>query len=404
MLIIRLAYRNLFRNARRTLLTILLISLSLTAMMLTDAFIRGSIVLMTETVTKTFGGEAQIHRAGFLETFDSDLVLTGAARLVEDVRQIDTIAAAAPRIVSGGMVSSPYNVTSAQIVGIEADAERQVSRVSTLIVEGSYLSGSEGEILIGRELANQLEVTLGDRIVITVAEVHSGELAQALYRLSGVFEFGVAEMDEAMVFINLTDARRLLQLHDGAHQVVIQFSHPDLATDLDHPLYALGDDTMEVVNWLDSNPEIASMLSMTSYSSAIIGMILFLLASLGVINSMFMSIFERIYELGVMKAVGTRPFGVMSLVAWEAVLIAAASATAGVGLGLVLGYGFSIYGIPIGEFEVAGISMDRIYTVLDSSQFVDFPIYVIILTFLASLYPAHFASRIVPALAIKKTL
>jgi len=143
---------------------------------------------------------------------------------------------------------------------------------------------------------------------------------------------------------------------------------------------------------------------MTDYSSAIVATILFFLASLGVINSMFMSIFERIYEIGVIKAVGTKPWQIMALVVSEAALIALISCAMGITLGAALGYWFSIDGIPMGEMEVSGINISKIKTVMLPQHFINFPIFVIVLTVVAALYPARFAARIIPAHALKRTL
>jgi ABC-type antimicrobial peptide transport system permease subunit len=147
------------------------------------------------------------------------------------------------------------------------------------------------------------------------------------------------------------------------------------------------------------------MIEMTNYSTVIVGMILFLLASLGVINSMFMSIYERIYEFGVIKAIGSRPSQIMQLVLCEALLLAIISCF----LGIVFGYGLSSYfaenGIPMGRMEVSGVVLDgNIYTQISLKQFINYPIYVILLTLAAALYPAGFAAKIVPSVALQRSL
>lgn len=404
MLTLRLAFRNLFRNARRTVLTVMLIGFSLAAMILADGAIIGMTRMMVDSVTETIQGDMQLHRPGYLESYEPDLVLEDASILLERVESNAAVSAAAPRVITGGMVSSPYNVAGAQMFGVEPDRERHVSRVQEAVIDGHYLTGERGEILVGSELAALLEVELGDRLVVTLAEARSGELAQALFRVSGILEFGMRELDATIVFVNIEQARAVLGFTDEAHQIVVQLHDRDRANAPDAPLGELASDEIEVASWLEANPDIASMIAMTEYSSGIVGLILFFLASLGVINSMFMSIFERIYEIGVIKAVGTKPWQIVLLVQGEAGLIAIISCVVGLALGLTLGYWFSIEGIPMGELEVSGINASTIKTVVLQRHYVEFPLYVVALTLIAALYPARFASRIIPAHALKRSL
>ena len=162
---------------------------------------------------------------------------------------------------------------------------------------------------------------------------------------------------------------------------------------------------IEALGWLDLQPAIGAMIEMSSFSTMIVGLVLFLLTSLGVINSMFMSIYERIYEFGVSKAIGTTPFQIIQLVMFEALLLALISCVLGMVLAYLTGSYFSDHGIPMGKMEVSGIVVDgNMYTRLAVYQFINFPIYVTLLTLAAALYPALFASRIVPTQALQRAL
>lgn len=406
MLTLKLAWRNLFRNTRRTLLTALLIGLSLAAMMITDGVILGMSAVLTTSMTDTLNGEAQIQRRGFSESLDVDLVLSDSAAIEAALTQDPAIAAFAPRAMTGGMISSTYNVSSGLIFGVDAIRERKVSKIEAALVEGDYLSGNPGEILIGKSLADLLEIGLGDRVVLTMSESGTAELVQALFRVTGVFEFGLRELDESSVFVNLPKARELLGLGTGSHQIILRFRDPAQATNPSLAVYRnYNTAEIEAINWMEANPSISSMLEMTGFSSFLVGAILFLLASLGVINSMFMSIYERIYEIGVIKAIGTRPGEILRLVLVEAGLIAVMSCLLGILVGGFGNWWFSIHGIPLGEMEISGISFaNSIRAELRWSQFIDFPLYVVLLTLVAALYPARFASRIVPSDALHRSL
>ena len=406
MLTFRLAVRNLFRNTRRTVLTMLMIGFSVSALILVDAITQGMLRSLTDTFTKTLTGEAQVLRAGYSESFDVDLYISNVSDVEALLSRDAAIAATSPRVVTGGMIASSYNVISGMTHGIDPLKETDVSRLDEALVAGEFLSGSPLEILIGTGMQEILEVDLGDRIVVTTAAADTGELTQALFRVSGIFQFGIRGMDDSFAFINIADARSMLGMNDAAHQIIVQFRDPDtanlplkLATDLSDW------EQTEIYSWMTLNREIASMLEMSSIGTVILGSILFLLVSFGVVNSMFMSVYERIYEIGVIKAVGTRPLEIIRLILTEAFVIGFASCLFGGLLASLVGFATADSGIPLGQYEVSGVALDEaILPVLTPSQFVTYPIYTTLLTMLAAVYPAGYASRIAPSEALRKSL
>ena len=194
---------------------------------------------------------------------------------------------------------------------------------------------------------------------------------------------------------------------DGhVHQIAVQFVDPEDAKNKALPtLTRLNQGNVEALGWLDLQPSIGGMIEMSSYASAIVGAVLFILTSLGVINSMFMSIYERIYEFGVAKAIGTTPRQIIALVLFEAFFLALMACAFGVLLGYLASSYFESNGIPMGRMEMSGVLLDgNMHTEVRAYQFVAFPIYVTLLTVAAAIYPAVFASRIVPSQALQRAL
>ena len=405
MLLLKLAWRNLFRNVRRTLLTVMLVGFSLVALILTDGIMIGIQESMVGTITQTLAGEAQIHRRGFLDDMDEALFIADPEPIIELVEANEAIAAYAPRVLSAGMISSSYNIAGGLVYGVDADREISVSKIKQAIIEGEYLSGSPRQILLGMPMAELLEVSLGDRIVVTVSEVETGEIGQELFRLSGILEFGVPEIDEGLVFINLGVAQRVIGLDEGVHEIAVRFKNPKDAKNRNHAFYSeVNDDDIEALSWLDLSSAISSFIEIADYGTLIIGIVLFLLAALGLINSLFMSIYERIYEFGVAKAIGTTPRGIVGLVMLESFLIALVSCAIGSILGYYVNSWFEANGIPMGTFEVEGVVLQGVYTKVVIEQFITLPFYVVLLVLVAAIYPAMFASRIVPATALQRSL
>ncbi len=407
MLTFKLAIRNLFRNTRRTILTAILISFSLMALIMADGLILGMKDLLVSSLTKNLVGEAQLHRKGFRDNLDVDLYFTGTDDLVADLRGRPEVTEVASRVLSGGMVSSSYNVATGMVFGIDAEAEARIGNIKKAIIEGQYLTGERGEIMLGRPMAELLEVSLGDRIVITLSEADGGDLSQALFRVSGIYYFGLREIDHNTVFINADQARQAVGISaDASHELVMVFEDSSVSREKTSTVFDdFNNEQLELKSWMELNEDIATMLELFGLSTLIIGSILFLLASLGVINSMFMSIYERLYEFGVAKAIGTTPWQLAQLILCEALLLGIGSCL----FGAVIGYGLisytTLHGLPLGEFEMSGIALSgNIATQMQLSQFTELPFYIILLTLVAALYPARFASKIVPTEALSRSL
>ena len=407
MLTFKLAIRNLFRNTRRTILSAILISFSLMALIMADGLMLGMKDLLVSSLTKNLVGEAQLHRKGFRDNFDVDLYFTGTDDLVADLRGRPEVTEVASRVLSGGMVSSSYNVATGMVFGIDAEAEARIGNIKKAIIEGQYLTGERGEIMLGRPMAELLEVSLGDRIVITLSEADGGDLSQALFRVSGIYYFGLREIDHNTVFINADQARQAVGISaDASHELVMVFEDSSVSREKTSTVFDdFNNEQLELKSWMELNEDIATMLELSGLSTLIIGSILFLLASLGVINSMFMSIYERLYEFGVARAIGTTPWQLAQLILCEALLLGIGSCL----FGGVIGYGLisytTLHGLPLGEFEMSGIALSgNIATQMQLSQFTELPFYIILLTLVAALYPARFASKIVPTEALSRSL
>ena len=261
--------------------------------------------------------------------------------------------------------------------------------------------------MLGRPMAELLEVSLGDRIVITLSEADGGDLSQALFRVSGIYYFGLREIDHNTVFINADQARQAVGISaDASHELVMVFEDSSVSREKTSTVFDdFNNEQLELKSWMELNEDIAIMLELFGLSTLIIGSILFLLASLGVINSMFMSIYERLYEFGVARAIGTTPWQLAQLILCEALLLGIGSCL----FGGVIGYGLisytTLHGLPLGEFEMSGIALSgNIATQMQLSQFTDLPFYIILLTLVAALYPARFASKIVPTEALSRSL
>jgi ABC-type lipoprotein release transport system permease subunit len=407
LLSIKLAWRNVLRNKRRTLLAGLAVGIGLAALIFSDALMIGMGHNMIASATSSFLGEGQVHRRGFRATGDVHLWINGIDEVVAALENDSVVTHFAERVVTAGMIASASNATAISLVGIDPAAEPDLSQVDEAIEAGEYLTGEgDREILIGSDLADLLDVGLGDRLVVTAARAGTGDLGQQMFRVSGVFRFQVRELDRQMAFVPIDVAREMLSLGRNAHEIAVRFVSTDIGRNEHHPFFSrYSQDGNEAVGWTELLPQLEKALELSRFSTWLVGVLLFGVVSLGIVNALFMSLYERMFEFGVMRAIGTHPAGMARLIVLEAASLAVISCGIGGLLGLAVVALTGVVGIDYTGIEFAGVTFRRLlYPVLRTEQFTLYPLSVFLFTLVVSLYPALFAARLKPAEAMRRSL
>ena len=406
MIYLKLAWRNLFRNKRRTFLSALAIGVGIAALIFVDALLIGWKENMVRTATATFMGQGQVHHTGFRDTLEVDKTIAHPGTKVTKLKSNPDIQWVTRRTQTFGMIASPGNVQSIIIYGIDPVTEKKLSKLDEAIIEGKFLEQNNGnnKILIGKKLAEILGVDLGDKVILTVAQAKTGQTAQEMFRIGGVFEFKVRQMDRSIAFIDLQRSQTLLGIKDNVHEIAFTFKNHEISTHPEHPVWTLLDDpNVEVLSWLALMPELKAMLKWLNVSMLIMSIILFGIVAAGIVNTLFMSLYERMFEFGVLRAVGTRPGNLALLIVLEAGALAVISAVAGSVMGGILIQIFSRLGLDYSDTEFVNVAIiDRIYPVMEPYQFIVYPLALILFTMVIGLYPAIHAARMTPAKAMKK--
>jgi ABC-type lipoprotein release transport system permease subunit len=404
---IKLAWRNVFRNKRRTIIASIAIGIGLASLIFSAALMEGMVNNMIQSATSSFLGEAQIHGSDFRETQEVEKTVQQLDQVVAELNRDTLVDKFTLRTLSMGMISSPANVNAVMFMGVEPETEKYLSKMDNAIDQGDFFSGNNPrDIIIGSNLAETLEVSLGDRVVVTVAQAKTGDLSQEMFRISGIYHFDIKEMDTGMAFVRLSVAQRMLGIGSGVHQIAIKFKDTQTALRADSPFWEkysrFGN---EAVPWTTVLPQMKAVLSMTDISLLFMALILGAVVIFGIINTLFMSLYERMFEFAVMRAVGTRPGGLRKLIILEAGALAVISIILGVILGMILTAILSHTGIDYRGIEFAGATFhELIYPVVSLEHYIIFPIGVFIFTIIVGLYPAWVAGRLRIADALRKSL
>ena len=406
LILTKLAWKNILRNKRRTIIASTAMGIGLAALIFVDAFWMGMEENMIKTATASFLGDAQIHREGFRDEGEVSLTIQALDELTADLAEEAIVERFTQRTLASGMITSPASVSAINLVGVYPPTERFLSKVDDAITEGVYFEGdSSRDMVIGTKLAEVLEIGLGHRVVVTVAQAESGELAQEMFRISGIYHFADEEMNKGMVFIRIDKAQQMLAIGDGVHEIALKFTSVTHAQDSELPFWsAYSRHGNEALSWTEILPQLEAILKMSQTSKYIMGIVLFGVVVFGIVNTLFMSLYERMFEFGVLRAVGTRPLRMAQVVLFEAGALAIVS----IGLGAVLGYLVTVIfvhrGIDYTGIEMMGVTMQEfLHPVMAVRQYILYPIWVFVFTIIAGLYPARYVAKMTPVDAMRRS-
>lgn len=404
---IKLAWRNIFRNKRRTIIAGIAIGIGLGAMIFSDALMIGMKDNMIKSATQSFLGEGQIHHKEFRLTQEVEKTINNLDQVVANLKKEEVIERFTLRSTSFGMITSPANVSSVLFIGVIPGTEKHLSQIDDVIKEGHFFEGeNERDIIIGSKLAELLEVTPGDRVVITVSQAESGDLSQDMFRISGIYHYNIKEMDSGFAFVRLPKAQQMLGIGKEVHEIALKFKDIKFATQKDSLFWSkYSENDNEAVSWTTLLPQLKAILGMFWISLLFLAVILFGIVAFGIVNTIFMSLYERMFEFGVIRAVGTRPSKVRRLVIFEAGALSLLSIAMGSLLGFIATFIVTKTGIDYRGIEMAGTTFyEMLYPVIHIQQYILYPAAVFVFTLIIGLYPAISASKMSISGALRKSL
>jgi ABC-type lipoprotein release transport system permease subunit len=404
-MLLKLAWRNLWRNRTRTWLSALVIAIGLVAMIFMDTMMVGMNTNMVKNATDSLMGHAQMHALGFRDEQDVKLTINDLDQALLQLEKHPDLKARSLRIVTQSMLTSSGGGEPVLSLGVDPEEEQLLSKFDEAIIEGEYLDSVSGQkLILGWKLAEKLELGLGDRLVLTAADAESGEMVQELFRLSGIFKTGEEKMDASMVLVARKTLQSMLKLEGRIHQIALRYSK---LTQDGTPVNTLKkpDDSSknELLLWTELMPSLYMISQMTDLSMAIMGTILFLIIALGITNTLLMGLYERMFEFGVIKSIGTTPWQAARIMLFEAVCLGFVSIIVGLILALFVTTLFANYGIDYTGIEFSGVTFqEKIYPSYKWSRLVLYPFMSLGFTLLASLYPAFKLWKMLPVEALRK--
>ncbi len=396
-----LAWRNLWRNARRTVITLIVVSVGLWSVLIFNAFLNAWSESGKQTTLSVLIGEAQIHAPGYMDDPNIELLMPPPDPALRAALDDPAISHWASRLIVPGVVQSEYKTLPVSILGVDPKDEMIVSSLPAQVVEGRYLaSQTDAGVVLGESLAERLETGLGRRVML-MSQNTSGALSEQSFDVVGIFDSDKGTED-FYAFTGRKAAQDFLGLKDEIAEIVLRIPDEKLLDQTVATVQKAAPD-LEVKSWHSLSLMLAaSDTFMKSFVFVWLGVV-FSIMAIGIVNTQLMAVFERTHEIGLLRALGMKPRQVLWMITLESAFM--------VGLGVLLGLAlgalsiFATYdGIDLSAFS-EGMEMiqaaDILYPDYDLKGFAIFAGIIWILGILVAIWPARRAARLSPVEAMR---
>lgn len=397
-----LAWRNLWRNHRRTLIMLSAITVGVWAMIFMTALMRGMVDDMLLNGIRNLPGEVQIHHPQYRDDPSINNSIDPPDEKLRQALQIPEVKAWTMRVRVPAVISSERGSRGVTLLGVDPVTEVQLGFDLDSIIEGRFLKGSnDSGLVIGAKLAERLETRLGKRVVI-MSQDPENNIADRGFRVIGIYKAKMASLEEINVYAGLETVQRLLKLENRISEIAITGNnYRNLAGWYPQIKKAAGEN-LQTLPWYEADTYLGSMLAMMDGFVLVWIIVIFLALSFGLVNTLVMAVFERIREIGLMLALGMRPGMILYQILLESFLLL----TIGLLLGNILAVstiiplqdGIDISGVAQG-MEMMGTS-SVLYPALKLNDVVLANVIVIVLGLLTSILPAWHAASLDPIEAL----
>jgi ABC-type lipoprotein release transport system permease subunit len=415
--LLRLAWRNLWRNSRRTLIAMAAIGFGYAMLLFVACLMAGLRQQMVESGTDLVLSDAEVHAPSYYPDRPIHQTLGGrdgtdVSALVAAIAADPRVEAASPRVYGYGLVSATHQSAGAQLLGVVPDQEQKITVLQSRMVKGSYLTGRIAKgVVMGDKLATTIGVEVGSEIVV-LTPATDGSTGNDLYTVVGMFHTGLDAMDRDLVLMPLASLQDLLRLSPGRiHEVGIKLHDSDItaATKTAAALAVQLSKSfpVRVRAWPELAPELADYVQFNRRVTFILFLIFFLLAVMGIVNTMLMAIVSRTRELGMLLAVGMRPVQLVGLIVAEAAILAGGSLVLGGALGSPVLWYLQVHGLYLGgsrgAISLGGVVVGPLwYGRQDFTAYTQAALGLGVTAVVSALYPALRAARFRPTEALRK--
>lgn len=393
-----LAWRNIWRNKKRSIISISAILFAVVIALFMRSMQLGTYENSINNAVSFFTGYIQIQKEEFWDKRSIDLSFVLTDRLKEDVESVEGVNFTTPRLESFALVSGDDHTKGAQVIGIDPESENRLTELSEKISEGAYLSQTDKGILIAEGIAKHLGVTSGDTIIVLGQGFH-GAISAGKFSIKGIVKFPTIDLNNLMIYLTLEEARKLVGIEEERiTSLVVMLKHQNYLNPALSTLKKTLDSGIKVLSWEDMMPELVQMIQTDNASGIIFLYMLYIVVGFGILGTVLMMTLERQREFGMLMAVGMKRGFIQIVVFIESIILCLTGVMSGIILGYPLVLYFYFHPIPLtGELAESTIFYGFepfLPFSLDPQIFMNQTISVLVIAFVASLYPIWKISRL----------
>lgn len=406
--LLKLAFRNLRRNKKRTLITVLAITGGLSITVWANNLNHGMWTKMVRLGVSTQAGHVVVQGQGYQDEPDVELVVPDSDAVAAAMSAARPDATVLQRTWVQGILSNSANSMGVGVQAIQPDLEAQVTDLEDKLVEGVWLEpGDDRGIIIGATLADTLDVSIGNKVVLMGQG--ADDVASRLFRVRGIIRTGAPTFDGQFGLVDLSAAREFVGLPGTSSQVSLHLERPEETPEALAAVQAAleGREGIEILPWQEAASDILAFTQRDRQTNNTMMFIIGLIVAIGILNTILMSVMERMKEFGVMLSLGMTSGKLARLIAAEGFLIGLVGAVLGTGLGALATWPTVTKGLDytkmMGEtMEMEGIAIDaHLFAAWDWTSMTAYAIVAVLLGVIATLYPAWKASRLQPVEAMR---
>jgi len=399
----KIAFRNIFRQKRRTILTVLTMFGGFALSSISIGYADGTYSYIIDQFTRSQIGHVQVHKEDYLDEPSLYKTIENYTAVGNALQDVGRVNAWTPRIYSGGLASVGEKSTGVQVIGIDPVREVETTRFDRKISDGRIFSDDpRQEVLIGKGLAEVLEAGIGDEAVI-ISQAADGSMANEAYEIIGIVNSGNQMQDRSSFYLHVEKAQELFVLPDQVHEIIVVAESSDGSQDLAGIIsQRLQNESLTVEPWMEVAKSFYQAMRADVQGMWIMLFVIILVVAIGVLNTVLMSVLERTREYGVLKAMGTRPGDIFRMVLSEVSILAVLSIIIGAGISFLVNSYLAKNGIPYPEpVSVGGMEISTLYGEVNSRSMYIPALTVWITALVVSVFPALKAARIEPARAMR---
>ncbi len=397
----KMAFRDLGRNRRRTLLSALAVAIGMILLLMLAGVLRGEMggALNNSILLQT--GDLQVRAASYdinKMSLDWKNLIASPAQVADQIKSLPQVSGATPRLLASGILTVGDNSRGVQVLGIDPQAApNQILRQG--LVAGNFITADDREgILIGKPLAEKFRLKVGDQVSLLV-NTSNGNVDQQGFMVRGIYTTNTSSYDKSTVFMPLAKAQAFTGAQDHASLIFVLLKDRNQAGSV---AAALQSPNYQILTWNKMNEIVTQTEDFANSFMVFFYLIILGITATVVTNTLVMSVFERTREIGILAAIGMKAQRIMAQFLTEAGLIATIGVIGGLLLGAIVMWCLTVYGIYIGDFGVSSGFMvsDTIRASLTANDVLGLTLLTYVITLLASLYPAIMASRMEPVEAL----